>query len=182
MSEQDDVIEMAKFASQISQELNVIDQSRTDGSRSSMANKLNPKEFIKPLLERRARQQSQQMVVAPQVNIANNIPPELAPANLQDLLIPLPDDLKGKVNTQPIAQNIPQAPIAPPKPKNQLEFGFVDEVVGGSNLPESPRDAIIFFDKKLKDMEFQLDTIKRIVIEIKNNTTKKYKKKEAENE
>jgi len=168
MSNLDDVA-IAQFAAQISGELIKVDQNTINGSRTNPAAKLDPYSFL-----RKGQQPNQQNlnILAPKVVVPDGTDPNLAPLPLEELLIPLPDDLKNKVN-KPTEQ---PPPIPTKQGLVQLELPLTLSP-NDSNIPQSPREMFDYFKERLDMIDSKITGVIALIREIKEDGVPRKNKK-----
>ena len=157
---------VALFAAQIAGQLTNIDKNTVEG-RSNPATKINPYDFLK----KENSKQPSHTTIPLKVNIPEGVNPKLAPLPLNELLIPLPDDLKGKIN-QPATDNI--SPLPNKNGSIQLELPLT---ISDSNVPQTPKEMFTYFKERFDMIDSKLTGI---IMLIKEKKTKKYKKIETE--
>jgi hypothetical protein len=93
---------------------------------------------------------------------------------------PQPESAPASIPAPPMVQRVPQAyameptaPLPPPLPSNQMEFGFVERVVQGYG---SVGDVIKHFNSRLDNVEESIRMIRDMLIAIRGNMPKKHNK------
>ena len=174
LEERDDVA-AALIAAEIGAGLKYVDSQTTSRpNRQPPASRLNPKTFINPN--------------APKVNMptAQQRPPSIplqegqmiAPNNVGDLMIPLPEDIPPEM-VKNHASNKPPTPVPTQAATGQLELNIdVSEI--NIKEPQNAPDWFKRLDNKLNKIQETLDvklaSMQELLKTIKQNTTKKSRK------
>jgi len=157
---------IALFVAQVAGQLKNIDKNTVEG-RSNPATKIDPYDFLK-----KGNTPPQTRTTIPtKINIPENIDPKLAPPPLDEILIPLPNDLKGKDDQSIIPTT------QPPNKTGSTQLELPLTITPNLNIPQTPKEMFEYFKERLDMIESKLTGV---IMLIKEKKVKKYKKIGAE--
>ena len=142
INKRDDVA-AAVFAAQLGAELTFIDKQATNRpDMQPQANRTNPKQFLRTPVPNVPVAPPPQPIQYDPYNMANNV---VQPRALQDIMIPLPEDIKPPTKISPLPPS-----LAPNNGPVQLELPMT---INEKGKPQNPEQWFNYLEKKLDDMD-----------------------------
>jgi len=167
--------DIAEFAAQVVGSLGQVEKSHLTRSRTNPIVKINPYEYLNNTNDVNASQVPPQAV---RIKNEDNIDPRLMPQKLDDILIPIPDDIKKKIETTPNLAP-PNQPIKESPQNNQAQLEFAFGHGEDKSIPQTPKDMFTYFKERLDMIDFKLKGLTAVLIDIRD---RKRKPKENKND
>ena len=159
-----DELEIAKLAAFTSSSLKHVDESLLQRSSNGPANKLDPRKFISqpasPQPQRPTIQlvKDNQFIEPPKSRSVGREVMGTTEVNIDDLMIPIPDDLKDRVTAVQTGK-IPQPPTSAAPTVGKIEFEHKQQIPSQYNTPIQVNN----LEQRLEQIEKKLNRVIKLL-------------------